>query len=729
MKDNKEFIKGIYYKYDEYLKDEKNQLNNKKDNQKNNKTENKKLNTNFFNSKLVKGLSIAAVFTIAISGVWISSNFFGSKNTGEGKTVIENGKTKVVGSTNATDRLSLKTVNDFETYYNIVKENSKQNNNFIYEYDDTLDISTSDVAKSIPQSVNGANSESLNSSSQSRSQETTQSGDYSKTNIQVENVDEADIVKTNGKYIFYVVSNKIIIVDIQNKTIMEKVAEIDYKNYSFRISEIYINDNYLIALGNEQTYSYQNGSKVKETSNAIYKKGIYKQKAVAMIYDITNIRQPKELRKVGIEGNYVTSRMIGNNIYFVANKSIYNTDILRNEIKDLDEDIYKPSYIDTISGTEEKYINFDRVYYFNDIETLNYLSLGAFKIDGREDVSVETFLGAGEDVYCSTENMYVVKSKNVYDIDTHMNLGKDSKILKFELNDGKIAFKAEADIAGGINNQFSMDENNGYFRIATTIGKTYNMDENTSNTLYILDKDLKEVGRLDGIAKTEKIYSVRYVGNKAYVVTFKEIDPLFVIDLSDVRNPRIIGELKIPGYSTYLHPYDETHLIGFGYDTKLNYSGTGVQNDGLKMAMFDVSDLNNPKELFNVKIGESGTNSLLATNHKALLFSKEKNLIAFPVNAYTNGKSDNKAQVYDIDLNKGFTLRGEIRHTDSSNSRYSYNKAIDRIIYSDNVFYTLSSSMIKANDMTTLKDITQLDITNKSSNYNNYNYSYENYLE
>ena len=729
MKDNKEFIKGIYDKYDEYLKDEKNQLNNKKDNQKNNKIENKKLNTNFFNSKIVKGLSIAAVFTIAISGVWISSNFFGSKNTGEGKTVIENGKTKVVGSTNATDRLSLKTVNDFETYYNIVKENSKQNNNFIYEYDDTLDISTSDVAKSIPQSVNGANSESLNSSSQSRSQETTQSGDYSKTNIQVENVDEADIVKTNGKYIFYVVSNKIIIVDIQNKTIMEKVAEIDYKNYSFRISEIYINDNYLIALGNEQTYSYQNGSKVKETSNAIYKKGIYKQKAVAMIYDITNIRQPKELRKVGIEGNYVTSRMIGNNIYFVANKSIYNTDILRNEIKDLDEDIYKPSYIDTISGTEEKYINFDRVYYFNDIETLNYLSLGAFKIDGREDVSVETFLGAGEDVYCSTENMYVVKSKNVYDIDTHMNLGKDSKILKFELNDGKIAFKAEADIAGGINNQFSMDENNGYFRIATTIGKTYNMDENTSNTLYILDKDLKEVGRLDGIAKTEKIYSVRYVGNKAYVVTFKEIDPLFVIDLSDVRNPRIIGELKIPGYSTYLHPYDETHLIGFGYDTKLNYSGTGVQNDGLKMAMFDVSDLNNPKELFNVKIGESGTNSLLATNHKALLFSKEKNLIAFPVNAYTNGKSDNKAQVYDIDLNKGFTLRGEIRHTDSSNSRYSYNKAIDRIIYSDNVFYTLSSSMIKANDMTTLKDITQLDITNKSSNYNNYNYSYENYLE
>lgn len=738
MKDNKEFIKGIYDKYDEYLKDEKNQfnkVNNQKEKQTENKTEKPKLKTNFFNSKLIKGLSVAAVFTIAISGVWMSNNFFGSKNTGDGKTIVENGKTKVVGSTNATDKLSLKTVNDFETYYNIVKENSnKANYNYGYDYvtEDTVGLTTPDITGSsatagdTTKSVSSANSESSNSSSQSTNQGATQSGDYSKTNIQVENVDEADIVKTNGKYIFYVVSNKIIIVDIQNKTVMEKVAEIDYKNYTFKVSEIYINDNYLIALGNEQTYSYQNGSKVKETSSAIYKKGIYKQKAVAMIYDITNIKQPKELRKVGIEGNYVTSRMIGNNIYFVANKSIYSNDIIKNKIQDLDEQTYKPSYIDTVSGTQEKYIGFDQVYYFEDIETLNYLSLGAFTINSNEEASVETFLGAGEDVYCSTENMYVVKSKNVYDIDTHTNLGKDSKILKFELNNGKIAFKAEADIAGGINNQFSMDENNGYFRIATTIGKTYNMDESTSNTLYILDKDLKEVGRLDGIAKAEKIYSVRYVGNKAYVVTFKEIDPLFVIDLSDVRNPKILGELKIPGYSTYLHPYDETHLIGFGYDTKLNYYGTGVQNNGLKMAMFDVSDLNNPKELFNVKIGESGTNSPLTNNHKALLFSKEKNLIAFPVNGYTNGKSDKKVQVYDIDLNKGFTLRGEIRHENSSSSRYSYYNAIDRIIYSNNVFYTLSNSMIKANDMENLNDIAKLEISKQSYNYNYWDEDYMN---
>ena len=407
--------------------------------------------------------------------------------------------------------------------------------------------------------------------------------------------------------------------------------------------------------------------------------------------------------------------MINNNIYFIANKSIATYDILKNDIEDLNENIYKPAYKDTLFSTREKVINFDRIYYFENIESLNYLTLGGFSLDGEQEADVKTFLGAGEDVYCSTENMYIAKAKNVYDADTGMSFGQDTKILKFSLDNGKINFKAEASIEGGINNQFSMDETNGYFRIATTIGKTYNMDQSTSNSLYILDKDLKEVGRLEGIAKGEKIYSVRYSGNRAYVVTFKEIDPLFVIDLSDVRNPKILGELKIPGYSTYLHPYDENHLIGFGYDTKENEYGTGIQNNGLKMSMFDITDYENPKEMFTIKIGESGTSSPLTNDHKALLFDKEKNLIAFPVTSYSNGKTEYKAQVYDIDLSKGFTLRGEIQHKDENNinQKYYYSNyrlSIDRIIYSNDVFYTLSKKLIKSSDMKTLKEINRLDV-------------------
>lgn len=699
MKDNKEFIKGIYDKYDEYLKDNNSETFKQVKNQK----------KSFINSNFAKVLSAAAVFAIVISGTFIANN------------LLNNNQGTLIGKTTTKDKISLKTVDNFENFYNIVKENSKDDyrSNILVDYD-TEDFSISnaqsETSSSIFQGANFSNSGESTSLKSSESSTTnssrTNEGDYSKTNIQVEGVDEADIVKTNGKYIFYVVSNKLLIVDIQNKEKINKVAEMDYSKEDFKPTEIYIKDSSLIVLGNSSSYS--RGKTVKETSNSVYKRGVYKQRAVAIVYDISNVTIPKEERRVEIDGNYVSSRMIGNNIYFVSNKSIYSRNILDTEIKDLDEDLYKPSYVDTASTTTEKLIDFDRVYYFNDIETLNYLTLGGFSLDSKQEADVKTFLGAGEDVYCSTENMYIVKSKNVYDADTYKSFGEDTKILKFNLNSGKITFKAEADIEGGINNQFSMDESNGYFRIATTIGRTYNMDSSTSNTLYILDKDLKEVGRLDGIAKGEKIYSVRYVGNKAYVVTFKEIDPLFVIDLSDVRNPKVLGELKIPGYSTYLHPYDETHLIGFGYDTKTNAYGTGVQNDGLKMAMFDVSDLSNPKELFNVKIGQSGTSSPLTSNHKALLFSKEKNLIAFPVTSYENRKTEYKAQVYDIDLAKGFTLRGEIKHEkEQANSQkyyYSYGLSIDRIIYSDNIFYTLSKNMIKASDMDTVKELSVLDI-------------------
>lgn len=701
MKDNKEFINGIYQKYDEYLK-ERNIKNMEENKEKFTPVKNTKAKDFekhvFLKRNFVKILSAAAVFTIVLSGVLVSRNLLNKEENNI-----------IVGKTETSKDLTLNKVNDFETFYKIVKDNYKEDNtrNYIYDFE------TFDSVKST------AEESSINSKTTSVSG-TTQNNDYSKTNIQVENVDEADIVKTNGKYIFYVVNNKILIFNIQDKAKMDKVAEISYEDEKFKPTEIYINNNKLIVMGNQSTYSYPTSGKVRETSTAIYKKGIYKERAVAIVYDITNIVKPNEIRRVELEGKCVSSRMIDNNIYFIANKSIYAREIANFPITDLDENLVKPIYRDTINGTSERMIDFDRIYYFDNINTINYLTLGGFNLDSKDEVDIQTFLGAGEDIYCSTKNMYVIKSKNVYDADNYMSYGKDTKILKFSLNNGKIRFKAEANVEGAINNQFSMDEKDDYFRIATTIGKTYNMDESTSNSLYILDDKLQEVGRLDGIAKGEKIYSVRYVGNKAYVVTFKEIDPLFVIDLSDVRNPKILGELKIPGYSTYLHPYDETHLIGFGYDTKPNYSNTGIVNDGLKMSMFDITDFNNPKEMFTVKIGKQGTQSPLANNHKALLFSKEKNLIAFPIYTYETGKTKYKAQVYDIDLNKGFTLKGEIEHnaSDINNTEkyYStYKLNIERIIYSNDVFYTLSKGLIKASDMNSLKEITKINIDTKSN--------------
>lgn len=678
MKDNKEFINGVYKKYEQYQKEENSKW-------KVSSKQAKKLNKKIVVTKILES---AAIITIVISGAIATNTYINNKNN----------ITSISKQIQTSDKLTLKTVDNFENFYTIAREYTKSRNNNERDIETLTDNAeqSEDVSKS--------------TSTPSNTKESTQ--EYSKTNIQVENVDEADIVKTDGKYIYYVVGKKIIIADITKKEELLQIAKIDFSSEKYTPSELYINKNKLIILGNENAYSYDTGITVKETTNSVYKKGIYKQKTVAKIYDLSSIKEPKEERTIEIEGNYVSSRMIENNIYFIGNKSVYTNNIATYEIKDLDEDIYKPMYKDTLNSNSEKLIDFDKIYYFDNIESLNYLTLAGFSIDNKKEANIQTFLGAGEKVYSSSQNIYIAKQKNVYDADTHKSLGYDTKILKFNLNNGEIKFKAEADVTGGINNQFSMDENNGYFRIATTIGvSSWDVDDNSSsNSLYILDENLKEVGKVEGIAKGEKIYSVRYVGSKAYVVTFKTMDPLFVIDLSDVKNPKILGELKIPGYSTYLHPYDETHLIGFGYDTKENSSGDGYVQNGLKMSMFDVTNLNNPKEMFTIKIGEKNASSPLIHDHKVLLFSKEKNIIAFPVNVYKNGKYVSEAQIYKIDLEKGFTLQGEIKNENISSKNYSYSNIIERIIYSNNVYYTLSKKLIKAVDMNTLKEITKLEI-------------------
>lgn len=517
-------------------------------------------------------------------------------------------------------------------------------------------------------------------------------------------MNEADIVKTDGKNIYYVINDKISIIDVNVPSDMNEISKIDYKNKDIIPKEIYIQNNKLIMLGNSKTYLYDDGVAMYETEDAIYTRGSLKNKAIMIIYDLTNIEQPKEIRRIEIDGNYLSSRMIENNIYFVANKNINIYPIGRFPIQELKESDYKPEYKDTAISNENKYIDFKNIHYFSNLETANYLTLIGLNINNTKETDIQTFLGAGDTVYSSCKNIYIAKSKSIYDIDTYENINNITKILKFELNNGKIKFIAEKDVNGIINNQFSMGESeDGYFRIATTVGKTWNVDENTSNNLYILDNNLNEIGKLEDIAKGEKIYSVRYVKDKAYIVTFKQVDPLFVIDLSDNNNPKILGELKIPGYSTYLHPYDEKHLIGFGYDTKQD--GTNIITNGLKMAMFEISDLSNPKEIFKINIGDKYTSSNLTYDYKALLFLKEKNIIGFPVCNYSSGKNSSTAKIYEINLEKGFMLKGEVIHNNSD-----YQKTINRIIYIKNNYYTLSNKLIKATDMNTFNEIGRINL-------------------
>ena len=284
-----------------------------------------------------------------------------------------------------------------------------------------------------------------------------------------------------------------------------------------------------------------------------------------------------------------------------------------------------------------------------------------------------------------------------------------------------------------------MDEYNNFFRIATTIGEVWNTETQSTNNIYVLDDELTLISKIENIAPGEKIYSARFMGDKAYLVTFKKIDPFFTIDLSDPYNPIILGKLKIPGYSDYLQPYDEDHIIGIGKDTvdPTEEEAEGRNFDfawyqGLKIALFDVSDFENPKEIAKIVIGDRGTDSPALYNHKALLFDREKELLVIPVNLYTisdeiksqyNNYTGSQygeftfqgAYVYNLNLIDGFKEVGRVTHMDDEEflktGFYPYGPAsIERSIYIDNYLYTISESMVKINTLDNLNDINTIEL-------------------
>lgn len=533
------------------------------------------------------------------------------------------------------------------------------------------------------------------------SEESKVSQDVSETNTQVANVDEADIVKTDGEYIYYIVQNNLIIVKAKN---LEIVKEINFKsdssNKTINVREMFLYDNKLVVISNKM-----DGTGSNFTSE--YKSMCYdvtfigKTYTVATVYDITDKTDVKIVREVEVEGNYLSARMIEDNVYLAANKYLY---LYNTKWEEMNEDEIRPYFKDTATSTDYKCINYKDMYYSPESEETNYLNIVGFSVKNNRDANVRTILGSGDDIYMSEENLYVANC--VYDFNNKASKDK-TKIYKFELNRTNIKCVATGEVDGTIINQFAMDEKDGYFRIATTLNSA--ITQNKYNNVYVLNNELKTVGKLENLAKGERIYSVRFMGNRVYMVTFKQVDPLFVIDLANPTNPKVLGELKIPGFSEYLHPYDETHIIGFGKDTK--ETSTGATITGMKMALFDVSNPNEPKQMYTIKVGDKYSYSELSYNHKAFLFSKEKNIIAFPIsknesyNMYFRG-----AVVYGLTLDKGFELRGEIEN-DPANVNYTNN--VDRIIYIGNTLYTVSSQLIKAVDMSTMEEIDRLEINMK----------------
>ena len=559
--------------------------------------------------------------------------------------------------------------------------------------------------------------------------------DYSETNVQVEGVDEADIVKTDGKYIYTLTGVSVWFHrNEDSKLIIAKAYPpkesgiLSETTLNIRPREMFIHGDYVLIFG----------SGMRKTDEMSEEKTIipFPQKtfAVVQIWDTSDKRKPSLIRSVEFEGDYVSSRKIGPYVYFVIN-SYPDYRILESG----ESEGIIPLYRDRKGEDVEKDISFSRtcgcseVEYFEPVNPERFVTLASISLENPEgEITKEVIIGSGHNVYASLENLYIAETSFPFFPLVRSGEGMSAEktiVHKFSLENGKISYAGHMEAPGRVLNQFSMDEYDSHFRIATTKGRVSRSGGSTSNNIYIFDENLKMVGKLENIAPGESIYSARFMGDRGYLVTFKKIDPFFVVDLSDPKNPKILGKLKIPGYSDYLHPYDSNHIIGIGKETVEAEEEWGDFSwyQGVKLAIFDVTDVGNPEELHRVVIGDRGTDSYALHDHKAFLFDREKNLLVIPIllaeikgdkeslprNTYGNYVFQG-AYVYDISLDNGFVLKGRITHYETSEpfmkSGYYFMGEYDvkRSLYIDNVLYTISGKKIKLNSLDDLSEIKEL---------------------
>lgn len=520
---------------------------------------------------------------------------------------------------------------------------------------------------------------------------------YSTTNNQVEGIEEGDSTITDGKSIYTIVDNKVVIVDAKTMQVVKRL-KVGKEIYP---SHLMLHDQTLI-VGYTQYVETQ-------------REPHYDGKSVTKIafYDIKDAKNPTLLREVGHDGDIMNIRKAGNYLYVVSSR-MPNYWLLQ-ETPDVE---LRPS---TYDGEKETVIPVGKIRMLPESNEPNYLIVSAIDVSNVKSNAwkTESFLGNSGQLYMS-ENAIYIASMNHYGYwpvmertsfdDTVSNTmpanqNNETTIYKISIDKTTVKMTAQGKVPGSVLNQFSMDEHDGHVRIATTEGSAWGTTANSKNHLFILDDNLKQVGAVNDLAKGERIYSARFMGDKAYLVTFKETDPLFVIDTKNPTAPKVLGELKIPGFSNYLHPIGENHLLGIGYDTEVKMEEGSkepiVYTKGMKLSLFDVTDFNNPKEQQAVVIGGRGTYSPVQYDHKALFRDSRQNYYGFPVTIYSPTDEEDQlkyegtgAHIYKV-TPKGIELAADMIEKARPGEQYedSYN-VVQRLLYIDDKLFTVSRSKV-----------------------------------
>ncbi|MBQ4521929.1 MAG: beta-propeller domain-containing protein [Lachnospiraceae bacterium] len=537
--------------------------------------------------------------------------------------------------------------------------------------------------------------------SESTAIETESKTDYSETNVQVEGIDEADIVKTDGEYLYILDAHKIYIVDTTNgmKVIGNITIEDNDKNDTKTSEEedndkndnqgtgkedndedgnnedndtdddnayfveMYLKDQQLILIEKAGWYHYYDCSYTDA-----YDEGKSKASAKVSIYNIEDKENPVLEKKLEQSGNYMSSRVKDDYLYLFTEYTTFCPD----DISDYD------AYVPKVGGEE---LSYSDVCIFPEGESSESLIVSVVDLKEKE-ITDKMMLTSGSGLFYVSEN-------HIYSVVlAYKDNSRFSEIVKIAYHEDELEYIGKTEVEGYIKGQYFMDEKDGFLRAVAYVYPTYDCDaENEPGTgdvveksgdasrLYVLDENLKEVSRIDNIAPEESLHSCRFMGDMVYFVTFRQVDPLFAADLSDPYHPVLTGQLKIPGFSQYLHPYGDGLLLGIGYDAD---EETGKRK-GVKLTMFDVGDPTDIKELTSMYLPECST---FTSEPKAILVNVNKNLIGISTNRY-----DRTRYYYCLSYVDGeFVV----------NTEEEISNMLTRGVYIDNILYVANRMEVKA---------------------------------
>ncbi|MEN6595701.1 MAG: beta-propeller domain-containing protein [Clostridiaceae bacterium] len=521
--------------------------------------------------------------------------------------------------------------------------------------------------------------------------------DYSETNVQVAGVDEADIVKTDGSYIYYVANNQLNIIKADGastKLVSSTLLGASDAWWGYN-SEMFLLGDRLMIITQEYNTVWVNDANGGYENNT--------DQTQAVIYDISNPAKPEEIISLGQSGSYVSSRMIGDFVYIVTSQYVYSA------VRDT-----PATYIPSVTiGKETSLLGTGDLYVSGSPQSAAYTVVGSINLkNGAKYASAKAVFGGTSQIYANEEHLLLAITEYVNDV-SPIAPDKDGKnvqittgqsntdLILLGLNEGEITKLASGTVPGYLLNQFSMDEYKDVFRIVTTVDTwtqyvytdgvdTYDYESSNWNNLYTLDANLTVIGKIENLAKDEYVQSVRFDGDIGYFVTFRQVDPLFAVDLSNAKSPRILSTLKIPGFSEYLQTYGTNLLLGLGYEADEDTGATM----GVKLTMFDTSNKANVKELFTQAVDADWT--IAGSNHKAILADAEKNLIAFP--------ADTDYYIFRYDAATGFT---QVAKVDLSSDLSSWN--LRGLFIGDN-FYVVSESSVTVISLTNYEVLTKLKI-------------------